>query len=76
MTDRAAEENNTQSAETMIRLEDLTKVFPAQDEAAVDDLSLEIYEGEIVVLVGPSGCGKTTTTKLYTAFSLASSFAS
>src|SRR5215211_5471459 len=48
----------------MIRLEDLTKVFPAQDKAAVDDLSLEIYEGEIVVLVGPSGCGKTTTMKM------------
>jgi osmoprotectant transport system ATP-binding protein len=48
----------------MIRLEDLTKVFPAQEEAAVDDLSLEIYEGEIVVLVGPSGCGKTTTMKM------------
>ncbi len=48
----------------MIRLEDLTKVFPAQDEPAVDDLSLEIYEGEIVVLVGPSGCGKTTTMKM------------
>ena len=63
MTDRATEEN-TQTAETMIRLEDLTKVFPAQDEAAVDDLSLEIYEGEIVVLVGPSGCGKTTTMKM------------
>jgi osmoprotectant transport system ATP-binding protein len=63
VTDRAAEEN-TQTAETMIRLEDLTKVFPAQDEAAVDDLSLEIYEGEIVVLVGPSGCGKTTTMKM------------
>src|SRR5215211_4709635 len=48
----------------MIRLEDLTKVFPAQDEPAVDDLSMEIYEGEIVVLVGPSGCGKTTTMKM------------
>jgi osmoprotectant transport system ATP-binding protein len=48
----------------MIRLEDLSKVFPAQDEPAVDDLSLEIYEGEIVVLVGPSGCGKTTTMKM------------
>ena len=48
----------------MIRLEDLTKVFPAQNEPAVDDLSMEIYEGEIVVLVGPSGCGKTTTMKM------------
>ena len=64
MTEEATKENNTQTAETMIRLEDLTKVFPAQDEAAVDDLSLEIYEGEIVVLVGPSGCGKTTTMKM------------
>jgi osmoprotectant transport system ATP-binding protein len=64
VTDRAAAENDTQTAETMIRLEDLTKVFPAQEEAAVDDLSLEIYEGEIVVLVGPSGCGKTTTMKM------------
>jgi osmoprotectant transport system ATP-binding protein len=53
-----------QAAETMIRLEDLTKVFPGQDEPAVDDLSMEIYEGEIVVLVGPSGCGKTTTMKM------------
>jgi osmoprotectant transport system ATP-binding protein len=48
----------------MIRLENLTKVFPGQDEPAVDDLSMEIYEGEIVVLVGPSGCGKTTTMKM------------
>ena len=48
----------------MIRLENLTKVFPAQDEPAVADLSMEIYEGEIVVLVGPSGCGKTTTMKM------------
>jgi osmoprotectant transport system ATP-binding protein len=30
----------------------------------VDDLSMEIPEGEIVVLVGPSGCGKTTTMKM------------
>ena len=64
MTDRATEEQSTQTAETMIRLENLTKVFPGQDEPAVDDLSMEIYEGEIVVLVGPSGCGKTTTMKM------------
>jgi osmoprotectant transport system ATP-binding protein len=48
----------------MIRLENITKVFPGQDEPAVDDLSMDIYEGEIVVLVGPSGCGKTTTMKM------------
>jgi osmoprotectant transport system ATP-binding protein len=48
----------------MIRLENLSKVFPAQDEPAVEDLSMDVYEGEIVVLVGPSGCGKTTTMKM------------
>jgi osmoprotectant transport system ATP-binding protein len=64
VTEEATKENNTQTAEAMIRLENLTKVFPAQSEPAVDDLSIEIYEGEIVVLVGPSGCGKTTTMKM------------
>src|ERR687895_2459636 len=48
----------------MIHLENLSKVFPGQDEPAVDDLSMEIYGGEICVLVGPSGCGKTTTLKM------------
>jgi multiple sugar transport system ATP-binding protein len=30
----------------------------------VDDLSLEINDGEFVVLLGPSGCGKTTTLRM------------
>jgi len=64
VTDEATNDQNTQTAEVMIRLEDLTKTFPSQDEPAVDDLSMDIYEGEIVVLVGPSGCGKTTTMKM------------
>ena len=64
MTEEATKGQGMQTAETMIRLENLTKVFPGQDEPAVDDLSMEIYEGEIVVLVGPSGCGKTTTMKM------------
>ncbi|OZM83899.1 ABC transporter ATP-binding protein [Pseudonocardia sp. MH-G8] len=49
---------------TKIRLEHLTKRFPGQRQPAVDDLTLEIPEGEIVIFVGPSGCGKTTTMKL------------
>ena len=46
----------------MIRLDHLTKQFGAQ--TAVNDLSLEITDGELCVLVGPSGCGKTTTMKM------------
>jgi osmoprotectant transport system ATP-binding protein len=49
---------------TKIRLEELTKYFPGQEEPAVDSLTMDIPEGEIVILVGPSGCGKTTTMKL------------
>ena len=48
----------------MIRLENLTKTFPRQKDPAVEELSMEIPEGEIVVLVGPSGCGKTTTMRM------------
>jgi osmoprotectant transport system ATP-binding protein len=47
-----------------IVLEGVTKRYPRQKEAAVDDISLTIPAGEIVMLVGPSGCGKTTTMKM------------
>ena len=46
----------------MIRLEQVTKYYG--DTIAVDDLSLEINEGEVCVLIGPSGCGKTTTLRI------------
>lgn len=48
----------------MIRLDRVTKVFPGSDNPAVNELSLEVGEGEFVMLVGPSGCGKTTTLKM------------
>ncbi|CAN5321867.1 betaine/proline/choline family ABC transporter ATP-binding protein [soil metagenome] len=53
-----------EAGKVKIRLESLSKRFPGQNDDAVDDLSMEIPEGEIVILVGPSGCGKTTTMKL------------
>ncbi|MGZ8786262.1 MAG: ABC transporter ATP-binding protein [Acidimicrobiia bacterium] len=50
--------------DAMIRLEHVSKSFPGSPSPAVGDLSFEVSEGEIVVLVGPSGCGKTTTLKM------------
>jgi osmoprotectant transport system ATP-binding protein len=51
-------------AQTMISLKDVSKRFGSSAETAVKDLSMDIHEGETVVLVGPSGCGKTTTMKM------------
>jgi multiple sugar transport system ATP-binding protein len=46
-----------------IVLEGISKEF-GQDVMAVDDVSLEIEDGEFMVLVGPSGCGKTTILRI------------
>jgi osmoprotectant transport system ATP-binding protein len=46
----------------VISLEHLVKRYG--DRVAVDDLSVEIGDGELAVLVGPSGCGKTTTLRM------------
>ena len=46
-----------------IRLEGVSKVYPGAVRA-VDNVDLEIADGEFVVLVGPSGCGKTTLLRM------------
>lgn len=48
----------------MIKFENVTKIYPNTKKPAVNDLTLQIEEGEICMLVGPSGCGKTTTMKM------------
>jgi osmoprotectant transport system ATP-binding protein len=47
-----------------IELRGLTKHYPGQPAPAVDNVTLDIPAGELVVFVGPSGCGKTTTMKM------------
>lgn len=47
-----------------IVLRDLVKTYAAATRRATDSVSLEIEEGEFVVLVGPSGCGKTTLLRM------------
>jgi multiple sugar transport system ATP-binding protein len=44
-----------------ISLNHVTKEYDGGSIVAVDDISLEIEDGEFLVLVGPSGCGKSTT---------------
>ena len=48
----------------MIRFDNVTKVYEGAAKPAVDSLTLEIPDGETVVLIGPSGCGKSTTLRM------------
>ncbi len=40
------------------------RLYPGSTKPAVDDLNLEIADGEFMVLVGPSGCGKSTSLRM------------
>ncbi len=42
----------------------VTRIYPGNDKPSVDDLNLDIKDGEFLVLVGPSGCGKSTTLRM------------
>jgi len=41
-----------------------TRIYPGGDKPAVDQLELDVADGEFLVLVGPSGCGKSTSLRM------------
>ncbi len=47
-----------------VSFQDATRVFRGADRPAVDNLNLDIPDGEFLVLVGPSGCGKSTSLRM------------
>jgi osmoprotectant transport system ATP-binding protein len=47
-----------------IVLDHITKQYPGQQTPAVEDFSMRVEPGELIMFVGPSGCGKTTTMKM------------
>ncbi|MEO8740884.1 MAG: sn-glycerol-3-phosphate ABC transporter ATP-binding protein UgpC [Casimicrobiaceae bacterium] len=48
----------------VVKLEKITKHYTGGAEAAVREVSLEITDGEFMVLLGPSGCGKSTALRM------------
>ncbi|MEV6967371.1 ABC transporter ATP-binding protein [Hamadaea sp. NPDC051192] len=48
---------------TTVALKDVTKVFP-DGTVAVDNVNLDVADGEFMVLLGPSGCGKSTVLRM------------
>ena len=49
---------------TAVRYVEATRTYPGGDTPAVDSLSLDIADGELLVLVGPSGSGKSTALRM------------
>jgi ABC-2 type transport system ATP-binding protein len=62
----AGETADRVTPDAVIHTEELTKVYPGTDFAAVDRLDLDVQAGEIFGLLGPNGAGKTTTAGMLT----------
>ena len=69
-TTRGASIMKQESGKVTLSIRNLVKVFGGKQEQvqALDDVSLDICEGELFTLLGPSGCGKTTTLRCVAGF--------
>ncbi|TNU76731.1 sn-glycerol-3-phosphate ABC transporter ATP-binding protein UgpC [Miniimonas arenae] len=47
-----------------VTYDNATRIYPGSTRPSVDQLNLEIADGEFLVLVGPSGCGKSTSLRM------------
>ncbi|WP_370892023.1 ABC transporter ATP-binding protein [Janibacter sp. GXQ6167] len=47
-----------------VKFDNATRIYPGNDSPSVDRLSIDIEDGEFLVLVGPSGCGKSTSLRM------------
>ncbi|MCB0950659.1 MAG: ATP-binding cassette domain-containing protein, partial [Mycobacterium sp.] len=63
-SDRVRRRESEPAAAARILLDGVTKRYDETSSPAVDNVTIEIPAGEIVMFVGPSGCGKTTTMKM------------
>ena len=47
-----------------VKFDNATRIYPGNDTHSVDQLNIDIEDGEFLVLVGPSGCGKSTSLRM------------
>ncbi|MDO5710330.1 MAG: sn-glycerol-3-phosphate ABC transporter ATP-binding protein UgpC [Micrococcales bacterium] len=47
-----------------VKFDNATRLYPGNDSPSVDNLNIDIADGEFLVLVGPSGCGKSTSLRM------------
>jgi putrescine transport system ATP-binding protein len=65
---RSKRERKESNSKVLIKLRGITKQFKDSDIPSVDNINLDIQEGDLFVLVGPSGCGKSTLLRMLAGF--------